>query len=193
MKSLFNLIFPISCPICRSFTSENSFCHNCFDTLEPKFEEDIIYLADYQQLERAIKALKFAGRRDIAAPIGQKLAIYIEKIGWPIDVVVPVPLHIKRQRQRGYNQAEEIAKHLAKTLKKPLISALVRHKETKKQSELSKNERQINVIGAFKSVKDTFDLNILLVDDVLTTGNTLKECLKVIKAKRIFIAIAAKS
>lgn len=103
-----------------------------------------------------------------------------------IEIIVPVPLHKKRQAERGFNQAEKIAAILAKILQKPVQNILVRDKYTEQQAKLGKNERQKNVTDAFSLIKDKakFSLegkNILIVDDVLTTSATLNECAKILK------------
>lgn len=100
------------------------------------------------------------------------------------DVLVPIPLSIRKLKNRGYNQTEEIAKELSKELKIPVTTGcLVKIKETLPQMELSKEERQENIKGVFK-VKNKEKIQgkkILLVDDVYTTGATMEECAKILK------------
>jgi len=101
-------------------------------------------------------------------------------------VIVPVPLHKKRMRVRGYNQSELLARELSVRLGLPLTSdVLKRVSETKPQFDLKKDERTKNILGAF-SISEKFKTklkgkNIVLVDDITTTGSTLKECAKVLK------------
>lgn len=99
-------------------------------------------------------------------------------------VFVPIPLALKRYRTRGYNQAEELAKLLGNRVGKHVLNALERTKETKAQVNLSKEEREKNIKGAFivsSKRKPTIDARIIvLVDDVLTTGATMNEAARVL-------------
>jgi ComF family protein len=101
-----------------------------------------------------------------------------------LGVLIPVPLDRKKLKVRGYNQAEELAKELAKILKIPLISEnLIKAKFTKPQMELTKEQREKNLENAFQ-IKNPAELTgkkIFLVDDVYTTGSTMEECVKVLK------------
>jgi ComF family protein len=112
-------------------------------------------------------------------------------------ILMPVPLHKKRLKWRGFNQAEEIARHLSDFYKIPLISnVLLKIKETPAQVELSEEQRQENVKGVFscKNPEAVRNKKILLVDDVFTTGATIKECARVLKdagAKEVWgVAVA---
>lgn len=99
------------------------------------------------------------------------------------SIIIPVPLHPKRLRERGYNQTLEIAKPLAKSLRIPLhASGLIRHKSTQPQSGLSKRKRAQNVSQAFKVYDDFTNHHVALLDDVVTTGFTISECCKLLKA-----------
>ncbi|MBI2577938.1 MAG: ComF family protein [Candidatus Wildermuthbacteria bacterium] len=113
-------------------------------------------------------------------------------------LLVPVPLHKKRLRWRGFNHAELLAKELSLGLAIPLAAnLLVKTKATLAQAELSEKERKTNVKDAFRVISPSSvkNKNILLVDDVYTTGSTLRECAKVLKkagAFRIFGIVAAR-
>lgn len=107
-------------------------------------------------------------------------------------LVVPIPLSSSRLRKRGYNQSEILAKELSKKLDFQTVNLLKRVKDTKTQVGLSNIKRKANVKGAFQILNPKsiiLNQNILLVDDVLTTGSTLKEAAKVLKkhrARRVF-------
>lgn len=108
-------------------------------------------------------------------------AILKEEIYRNCNVIVPVPLHTTRTRERGYNQAELLGKELSVELNIPLVSdALIRVRATPSQTKLPSEERATNVKDAFVVNKQRIELikdkTILLVDDVLTTGATLNEC-----------------
>lgn len=102
------------------------------------------------------------------------------------DLIVPVPLHNTRKRERGYNQAELLGRVISAELNIPIIKdALIRTRSTPSQTRLPPEERKKNVRGAFSinkiKAKLLKDKTILLVDDVYTTGATLKECTKTLK------------
>lgn len=116
---------------------------------------------------------------------------------WENSVLLPVPLDKKKFKIRGYNQSEELAKELAKIIKIPaLTDVLIKTKITKSQMELSREDREKNLVGAFlvKTPKKISGKKVFLVDDVYTTGITMQECASLLKkhgAKSIWgIAIA---
>ena len=99
------------------------------------------------------------------------------------DMITYVPMYIKKEQRRGYNQAELLAKELGKRLNIEVISCLEKKKDNKVQSSLSEQERIINVQDVFDFIKDVNikDKSIILVDDVLTTGATVNNCAKILK------------
>lgn len=122
----------------------------------------------------------------------------VNKTNFESFALIPVPLHIKRLKFRGFNPAEEIAKELSKDLKISLLSdALVKMKQTPPQMELKKEERKENIRNVFVCKKPEIIKNqkILLVDDVFTTGSTMEECAKVLKdsgAKEVWGVVVAR-
>ncbi len=113
-------------------------------------------------------------------------------------VIVPVPLHVKRLREREFNQSAIIGSIIGKKFGIPVAAtALVRHRNTKPQVELDGKERKENVIGAF-SVEDRTAIEgkeIILVDDVYTSGSTINECAKVLKkngADKVYVVTIAR-
>jgi len=142
-------------------------------------------------LRRLIIAYKFEGRTRLAEPLAQMLEEYLTSPGGPgarllaeTEVIVPVPLHPNRRRWRGYDQAELLATNLAPRLGRPaLLSALARVKETQPQISLTPAQRRSNVRGAFR-VRDPGAIagrQVMLLDDVFTTGATMQECAKALK------------
>lgn len=135
------------------------------------------------ELRQLIVLLKYGRVRSLAAPLGSWLAVVAENpaLG-EADAIVPVPLHPLRQRARRFNQAELIARELARWLHKPVQTGwLVRVKDTPSQTGLTPAQRIENVQGAF-SARDKVDkARILLVDDVCTTGATLNACARTLK------------
>jgi ComF family protein len=154
---------------------------------------------DNATLKLLIHNLKFRGVRQAAKPLAVLIARYLGKI--PIDtgkfILIPLPLSCKRRNERGFNQAAEIAKYLAEYLSIQIRSdILMRNRNTKPQTE-TKNaaERQKNILGCLSVSKqrDIFRKDILLLDDVVTSGATLGEAARALKAAgaRKIIAITA--
>lgn len=148
---------------------------------------DAVYVP-WQLDERAravIHALKYADRPGIAHGLGATLASALPRRARRPDLVLAVPLHATRARERGYNQAEELARALALELAAPyLAGALVRTRATAAQARLGGAERRRNLAGAF-AIEGSAGLagrRVLVVDDVITTGATLAECLGVLAA-----------
>ena len=127
---------------------------------------------------RAIHALKYGGERRVAEPLGMALAARWRGSGLRADVVVPVPVHSERLRERGFDQAEALARVAAAGLGLRCVLALERRRATRRQSELGRSARSSNVAGAFAvrpgAVGAVAGRIVLLVDDVATTGATLR-------------------
>jgi ComF family protein len=115
---------------------------------------------------------EFARAAWAAAALGEVLATY----GRDCDAIVPVPLHQRRQRARGYNQSEILARELSALSGLPVLLALERVRDTRSQVDLDRATRAVNLNGAFVATMDLQDRSIVLVDDVVTTGATLCEC-----------------
>jgi len=128
--------------------------------------------------------------KNLAKTLAGLIIEHLIKIGkntddiWQNSVLIPIPLDKKKLKSRGYNQSEELAKELSKILQIPVISDnLIKIKQTKSQMELSKEEREKNLEGAF-TIKNPAEIRgkkIFLVDDVYTTGSTMSECAKILK------------
>jgi ComF family protein len=135
-------------------------------------------------LRDIIHALKYEGRRSIAPPLGALMRSAGADLLRGADAIVPVPLHPRRERSRGFNQADD----LARTLGLPVHPLLRRTRYTTSQIELPKDERHRNVHGAFAlnrapgSGLGAPGSTVVLVDDVSTTGATLEACAVVLKA-----------
>jgi ComF family protein len=135
-------------------------------------------------LREAVHALKYKGRLALAQPLGRALAevVWTDEALGRADVLVPVPLHPRREAQRGFNQSEELARVLARCTGLPVHRALRRVRDTPSQTELGEDERRRNVRGAFEARGCVRGLRVVLVDDVVTTGSTLSECATVLRA-----------
>jgi len=134
-------------------------------------------------LRQAIHHLKYSGRSSLAEPLGRFLTECWIASPLPADLIVPVPLHEARLRERGYNQSTLLARQLARTSELPLAEeALKRVRATTPQVTLNAIEREANVRGAFEARADlVIGRRILLVDDVCTTGATLEACSRALK------------
>lgn len=197
---LLDLLAPQRCVLCG--TSGEPLCIDCRDraTALPQTRRaswagapTVIALGNYEgELRDAVLALKFRAHRAAGPILG---AILARKLRCEIDFIVPVPLHPKRLCQRGYNQAEEIARGIALALAKPLkLRVLVRTRNTVTQSSLALVDRDLNVAHAFGPGPEAPQIagrRILLVDDVVTTGATLRACALVLRAARVKSIVAA--
>ncbi len=148
------------------------------------------------RLREAVHALKYRGRIALADPLGCALAEVVRSDPElsTADALVPVPLHPRREAERGFNQAEELAKALTRHTRIPVLGALVRVRPTIPQVDLSELERRRNVRGAFAVRCPVQGLRVVLVDDVVTTGSTLRECAQALRkagAKRVDAVVVA--
>ena len=145
-------------------------------------------------LAEAINQFKFHGVKRLSKPLGRLLL----SLDLPaLEGIVPVPLSIKRLRERGFNQSLLIASSISKNIRVPLLmNTLLKKKETPPQIGLSAKERRVNLKSAFEVKGNIKGLRLLLFDDVMTTGATVAECSKqLIKAgaKEVIVLTLARS
>ncbi|MHB1127705.1 MAG: phosphoribosyltransferase family protein [Bacillota bacterium] len=136
-------------------------------------------------LKDAVHLLKYNGRYGIARPLSQLMAraVLSEPAFGKLDLIVSVPLHPRRLRERTYNQAQLLAAELGVELGVPEISnILVKFRDTLAQVGLSRKERLQNISGSFRvsAPANVANLRVLLVDDIFTTGSTVTECARVL-------------
>lgn len=153
-------------------------------------------------MKELVRELKFYSVREAAYPLAIFLARYLEPILDPLFrdtcIIIPIPLSRHRHHERGFNQAEEIAKILGAIMEIPLIThALIRTRHTKAQTETENLEERLrNLQNCFLATKDVFGKRILLIDDVTTSGTTFREAattLKLAGARKIIAVAAAKA
>lgn len=180
-------------------TSSGNGCPGCKnDNL--RFEKSFFVSDNTEPVRTLIHQFKYKKHMCLATPLGSLLTNLLhQKTICEIDIVVPVPLHWKKKQERGFNQSELMAKKICKKYSLPIsINNLHRVKNTLSQTQLSRLQRQKNVKGAFqvKIPEMFFQKNVLMVDDVLTTGMTASECAKSLKnagTKKVFFIALARS
>jgi ComF family protein len=130
-----------------------------------------------------VHKFKYKGVTALAEPLGGLMAEYWSKHRTPVDVLVPVPLHKSRLRERGFNQAALLARQLSKQIDVAVNEhTLVRQRATASQVDLNTEERKKNVRDAFLCTTSALaDRRVLLIDDVCTTGSTLEACAVALK------------
>ena len=176
-------VMPLRCAFCGTRTrgQERSVCADCHDdmpwiaptsTADP-FCVAVAPLAYEFPVDAAIKALKFKRRLWYGPALAELACRHIDALPDDIDAVLPVPLHWRRRWRRGFNQAGEIARPVARQLGVPLIGGVRRVRATRPQSGLPAGERHRNVRGAFVARGRCRARHVLIVDDVITTGATI--------------------
>lgn len=184
VRGLLDLLAPRACPACDALTTlgESGFCAACEPLLEPRSGGVAAYVFG-GPLADAIRRLKYEHRSDLAAPLGALLARAASPHVGRADVVVPVPLHPRRLRARGFNQSALIAAPVARVLGVPLdVRWLERVRDTPPQAGLEAPGRDDNVRGAFAARRPRPGARVLLVDDVRTTGATLSAAAGALRA-----------
>lgn len=175
------------CLQCAQFlrvTTENIRCGFCLKT-PPAFDYTHALFPYVPPITQLIVKLKFQAKLNHARALSEllieRIPVWYREKTLP-DVIVPVPLHVKRMRERGFNQALELARPAAKAFGIPLdINGVVRSKYTSAQSGLLAEERKKNIAHAFTAQGDYRGLTVAMVDDVITTGHTIRSIATVIK------------
>ena len=212
LEFVLNFFYPPVCGFCNKL-NQNWICKKCNKKINSlirankiiyknKFFDELIYLFDYNGIIREkMLDYKFNDKSYLYKTFS-KIIIKNEKICGIIqkyDIIIPVPMNRKKLKLRGYNQVELIANELINLGVKINIDtrSLIKQKNTIPQSTLSKIERTSNLIGAYKidNNKNIIGKNILLFDDIFTTGSTVNECSRILKengAKKIGVLAIAK-
>jgi ComF family protein len=176
-------INPFEYCLCEKMEKRNK-CENCKNRSLDKILSAVSF--NNKIVKEAIHKFKYSFIEELSIPFALIILNHLQAINCQIDnnfIIVPVPMHIKKKRRRGFNQAEEIAKLISQSATIPLSTTLIKTKETKPQMELNRNERIENIKNCFeiKNKKEIENKTILLLDDVYTTGTTMNECAKVLK------------
>ena len=225
VKTVEETLFPhYVCPFCETETPNGTMCADCEKYyIQPKFcakcgehiTEDSLVCNDCKEVDRifdqsfsvlnyedkvaiAIQKLKFKQAKFLAKDFAKILAGKYATLNIKVDVVTFVPCTANRIKERGYNQAKEIAQEFCLLTGLPFAEVLSKTKETLHQTELTKKQRLQNLIGSFSVVDKWFikGKNILVIDDVFTTGSTMIACAKELrkaKADKIYCLTLAKT
>lgn len=220
LQSFVHLFYPRVCNGCGGelVTGEQFICLNCYEALQPTFlaaKQDnslwrnlsvrmpiasataMFYFNKDGIIQNLLHQLKYKGKRDLGIHLGKEYGRYLLQYDFfkSIDVVIPVPLHATKQKQRGYNQSELLAKGMAASLNASVnTKCLVRKVYTETQTHKNREERWQNVMDAF-ALQDGAQLkgkHVLIIDDVLTTGATMEACVKTLsEIEGVTISIAS--
>lgn len=186
------------CPQCARTlpASVSGHCGQCL-TQAPNFDATLACAHYGPPISAMVLALKKGGQLSLARAFGQLMASRIDVAGMADAMVCPVPLNAQRLRERGFNQALEIARAFARALDVPLhANALARTPNSKAQQALKLHERRRNVRGVFRVQADVRDRHVVVIDDVMTSGSTLDEiarCLKRAGARRVSNVVLART
>lgn len=160
------------CPVCALPTPAGAVCGHCLKRM-PYFDRSIAVFAYAFPVDRLVQALKYGEQLALANALGHRLALRI--VHRP-DLVLPMPLHPARLRERGFNQSLELARSLARNLGLPLSAESARRiRDTTPQSALPWKARKRNMRSAFVCNGEVAGRHIAIVDDVMTSGATLGE------------------
>lgn len=203
LNTIFDFFLPRFCPGCNKklLPDDSPVCIECLDgiliadsiRLEDEFDRNFssskvikdfysrfVFETD-KTLQHIIHALKYNRKFKLGMFLGEILSEGIKSRNWQVNLIVPVPIHHLKKVERGYNQSDYIVKGLSKTLQIPYSTKLIKRiRHTESQTKLNMKQRSENVANAFKvsNKKEIIGKNVLLVDDVITTGSTIQECAK---------------
>lgn len=174
----------VACPVCASVEAGGVVCDTC-----PSALQFVVALGQYEQgslLAHIIEALKYRLVRPLEREIIDMVRQFVEGrqsiLSYPPDMIVAVPLHRRRLAERGYNQSHCLAVAVSQATGVPCMTPLRRHRYTTKQARLGRAGRLDNLVGAFSLVspESVVGKDILLVDDVYTTGSTMQTCARLL-------------
>jgi ComF family protein len=197
IQQLNHWLWPEYCLLCRDISNTAvSLCQSCLETLPWQHNlgsqqiqgSPATILFQYESIiPHFIMQLKFQKKLNIAYLLGNLLAEKIKASATTLpEAIIPIPLHWKRLQERGFNQALEIAKPISKALNIPIITKGIRRKKfTQPQATLKTKERHKNMKNAF-IIENFIDIeHVAILDDVVTTGQTLKEFLRALNKSSI--------
>lgn len=185
-----SVLVPASCVFCGGDLRPGTrpVCAGCYGDLPwlrpafhlPPFVTALAPLAYAFPVDAAIRRLKFRRKLFYAPALACLLDAAATELPEDIDALLPMPLHWRRQAVRGFNQAAEISTGLKKTMRLPIVKGVQRIRPTPYQSGLSARQRRRNVKQAFRAKHELEYRHVLVVDDVITTGETCRELARVL-------------
>lgn len=171
-----------ACPVCALPTASGETCGACLKK-PPAFDRTLAAFSYVFPVDAAIHAYKYAGNLTLLDFLAEPL-IHLAAAQAPPDLLIPMPLHPARLKERGFNQAHEIAKLISGKLALPLDGRGCRRiLDTRPQAALKFKERAGNLRGAFSCDVDLTGKQVALIDDVMTTGASLNELAKAVRAQ----------
>ena len=201
LASVGNMLFPNLCVLCNNYLAhtETILCDHCTYTL-PKLEESgtldrifwgrakieyshaLLHFKSGNSIQKLLHHIKYKNNQELAIIMGRMMAqaFLSFKLFEECDTLIPVPLHIKKMRKRGYNQSSLLAKGINEILKKELLdNLLIRTRSTETQTKKTRYNRFENMKNVFKVIDKSLIENkhVVLIDDVITTGATLEGCI----------------
>lgn len=207
LRDFVDLVFPRTCDACDGLLlgNEKLICTACQISLPRANEESLysgkvnmkfvhfsevlttdafLYFSKRGKVQKLMHGIKYRGRKETAILLGQMFGDELKANDRvpPSGLIVPVPLHSKKLKSRGYNQSDLIAEGISRSTGIPWSGAILKRvKNTTTQTGKGKEERRDNVRGVFAINEALTQKSIIMVDDVLTTGATLEECMEVLK------------
>lgn len=173
---------PRACPVCAMPSALGETCGACLRK-PPAFDRTIAAFPYEFPIDRLVQGLKFGHRLPIAGFLADALADAVEAAAPAVELIVPMPLGPSRLRERGFNQSVELARRVAARRGMPCAPDGARRiRDTRPQTELSPAERRRNVRGAFAAGAAVIGRRVAIVDDVMTTGASLAELARTLKA-----------
>lgn len=191
LSKILSVLFPYHCYLCKKENSSTSICLKCLDTLPLTIDSPspfIFSIFSFKdvRIKKCIHAIKYFHRKDLLLPFANRIANEVRKEDYLSYVVVPIPMPLLRKYIRGYNQAEVLSTLLANELGIQMRSNLLHRKKIKhthrQVTMRSRKDRLLNQKNTFISSELAKNMNIILIDDVTTTGATLREARKVLLA-----------
>ena len=193
-ETIKEMLFPARCPYCGKVIDKDDYaCSDCkklfpnSSNLKYAFGNYICSAPFYYDgiFSKAVKKFKFGNCGGYAKQLSFMIVQGVLEIHKEInfDIITCVPMHKDDQRKRGYNQAELLARECAKIMNIPYVDTLEKFKKNKVQHSIKANERAKNVRGVYRLIQKDIvkGKNILIIDDIITTGHTLGECSRILK------------
>ncbi|MCA0429879.1 MAG: ComF family protein [Bacteroidetes bacterium] len=206
INDFLSLIFPRNCEACLDvlYKHEQFMCNKCLINLPNSVNQHkskinlifagripvkntfclYVFLKD-GKVQKLLHSIKYQEQNELAEFIGNQFALKFKNDLNDLDCIIPIPLHAKKLKQRGFNQSEIFAKGISKQSNLPIISNnLIRETNTRTQTKKRKYERWQNVEGVFSltNPNELINKHVLLVDDVITTGATIEAAWQHLKA-----------